>query len=114
MLKINYSFQIHLNIYIFTLFLFTIQINFSSCSTCKRDDLINDKTCFNDILRFNNKKYRAGHFVTYKNNDVIAEFSDDGWDNADGYARKFYGLKSNGRFYFPNDSPFKFISSNRG
>ena len=105
MLKINYSFQIHLNIYIFTLFLFTIQINFSSCSTCKKDDLINDKTCFNDILRFNNKKYRAGHFVTYKNKDVIIEFSDDGWDNADGYARKFYGLKSNGRFYFPNDSP---------
>ena len=105
MLKKYNHFQLYLDISIIILFIFISQINISQCSTCKKGDSISDKNCFNDILRFNNKKYRAGHFVTYKNKDLIVEFSDDGWDSKDGFARKFYGLKSNGRFYFENEIP---------
>ena len=35
---------------------------------------------------------------------MIVEFSDDGGDS-DGFSRIFYGLKKNGRYYFPNNSP---------
>ena len=104
----NITFLLHLNNFLVISFLLFInQINISFCSTCSKDNSIFYKTCFNDILIFNNKKYRAGHFVTYKNGDMIAEFSDDGplGDNAAGYARIFYGLKSNGRYYFPNETP---------
>ena len=80
-------------------------INFSKCSICSKKNKIFNKTCFNDVLRFDNKNYRAGHFITYKNGDMIEEFSDDGYLTTDGYARIFYGLKSNGRYYFPNENP---------
>ena len=101
--------NIFINIFNFKLFLFTfyilsLRINFSFCTGCTKDALISDTTCFNDIIKFDNKKYRAGHFVTYKNGDMIAEFSDDG-DSTDGFSRIFYGLKKDGRYYFPDNSP---------
>ena len=67
-------------------------ISSSHCSTCSSKNSIFYTTCFNDVLKFDNKNYRAGHFVTYKNGDMIAEFSDDN-DNSDGFSRLFYGLK---------------------
>ena len=96
-----------LNFFIFSFLIFSNIIIFSKCSTCAKDNSIYLKTCFNDVLLFNNKKYRAGHFVTYKNKDMIVEFSDDGGLGGanDGFSRIFYGLKSNGRYYFPNESP---------
>ena len=93
---------------LFITFLLIIQnINLSLCATCAKDTLISDTKCFNNVLKFDSKKYRAGHFVTYKNGDMIAEFSDDGalGDNTVGYSRIFYGLKENGRYYFPDESP---------
>ena len=84
---------------------FAYIISSSYCSSCSSRDSIFDTDCFNDVLKFDNKNYRAGHFVTYKNGDMIAEFSDDGTTSTDGYARKFYGLKGNGRFFFADDSP---------
>ena len=92
--------------YLISIFLVLINvINISFCSECTRGDSITDtKKCFNDVLTFNNFKYRAGHFVTYKNGDMIVEFSDDGGDD-DGFSRIFYGLKKDGRYYFPNNSP---------
>ena len=48
--------------------------------------------------------------MTYKNKDLIVEFSDDG-DSNEGYSRIFYGLKENGRHYFPNESPTREIEN---
>ena len=73
-------------------------INITFCSGCAKDTLITNVTCFNDLLKFD--KYRAGHFVTYKNGDMIAEFSDDGDGDEYGFLRIFYGLKQNGRYLF--------------
>ena len=87
-----------------TLYILANMENFSYCSQCSKDNAITNKACFNDVLTFNNKKYRAGHFVTYKNGDMIVEFSDDG-GSTDGFSRIFYGLKKDGRYYFPNNSP---------
>ena len=100
---LNYELKFH--IFITKILILVNIINFSYCSICSQKDKISNKTCFNDVLIFDNKKYRAGHFVTYKNGDMIAEFSDDGGSTTDGYARIFYGLKTNGRYYFPNENP---------
>ena len=92
------------NIFLLNFILITYLIPYSFCTGCSKNALITDETCFNNVLIFNNKKYRAGHFVTFQNKDMIVEFSDDG-DSTDGYSRIFYGLKANGRYYFPNESP---------
>ena len=96
------------NILIFSFFILNI-ITFSFCSTnCPNQVSIGTKTCFNDVLKFDSKQYRAGHFVTYKNGDMIVEFSDDVENDPNkeyGYSRIFYGLKENGRYFFQNDSP---------
>ena len=90
--------------FLFILIILILKINLSYSTGCTKNALITDTSCFNDVLIFNSKHYRAGHFVTYKNGDMIVEFSDDGGDS-DGFSRIFYGLKSNGRYYFPNNSP---------
>ena len=54
---------------------------------------------------FNNKNWRAGHSALNKDGDFILEFSRDS-EKGD---RLFYGLNSNGRYYFPNESPTKEI-----
>ena len=93
---------------IFILLVFIVNtINIIYCSdSCPTSVSIDTKTCFNDVLKFDSSKYRAGHFVTYKSKDMIVEFSDDDMsDQSYGYKRIFYGLKENGRYYFPNESP---------
>ena len=105
MMEINISSKLfHYELLLLTFVILITRINFSLSTGCVRDAAITDTTCFNDVLKFDSKKYRAGHFVTYKNGDMIAEFSDDGGDS-DGFARIFYGLKKDGRYYFPNNSP---------
>ena len=99
-----FSTLFHYKFFFFNLAIFIIQINISFNKKCAKNTLITNTTCFNDVLKFENKYYRAGHFVTYKNGDMIAEFSDDN-GSSDGFSRLFYGLKKNGRYYFPNNSP---------
>ena len=103
--KNNFIFLYNINILLNIFILFSILIKFSLCEACPENTSIKDKTCFNDVLLFNSKKYRAGHFVTYKNKDMIVEFSDDGAHPTDGFSRIFYGLKANGRYYFSDESP---------
>jgi hypothetical protein len=108
----RYFFNVHLKPrhFILSLYLISNIINILYCDGCYNNVLLTDTSCFNNVLIFNSKKYRAGHFVTYKNGDMIVEFSDDGNDaNKDGYARIFYGLKKNGRYFFPNESPTREI-----
>ena len=45
----------------------------------------------------NSKKYRAGPFAFNSNGDMIVEYSVDN-------SRLFYGLKSNGKYYFKDSS----------
>ena len=91
-------------LFLFNLVILSIIINISFSTGYTKNALITDTTCFNDVLKFDSKYYRAGHFVTYKNGDMIVEFSDDN-GNSDGFSRIFYGLKKDGRYYFPNNSP---------
>ena len=102
------SFIRGLNFIIYVLFIFSNLVILSICSSCSSPLSIDVTECFNDVLKFDSKQYRAGHFVTYKNKDMIVEFSDDVENDPNkeyGYSRLFYGLKENGRYYFPNESP---------
>ena len=83
-------------------------INFKSVltSNCKEDPKLSNENCFNDLLIFNNMNYRAGHSALSKAGVFILEFSRD----AESGARIFYGLNSNGRYYFPNEKPTKEIT----
>ena len=74
--------------------------NFTKCGV---NDDFNSKTCFNDIIKFNNKKYRAGQICTNKKNDLIIEYSDE----SPGNSRLFYSLKENGRGFFQNEEIIK-------
>ena len=99
----RYFFNVHLKPRHFLLYLYLISniINILYCDGCYNNVLLTDTSCFNNMLIFNSKKYRAGHFITYKNGDMIVEFSDDGNDaNKDGYARIFYGLKKMEDIFF--------------
>ena len=60
-IKNNFPFSLNPKAFILPFLLITYIINFVHSSTCSKDQLITDKTCFNDVLRFNNQKYRAGH-----------------------------------------------------
>ena len=56
--------------------------------------------CLNDILIFNNRNYSSGALSINNKGDLFLQlFSED-----DNY-RLFYGLRSNGRYYFTNESP---------
>ena len=75
-------------------------------SSCKTADNFNEPKCFNDIIKFSDKKYRAGHTLTKKDNTVVIMFSDD----SPGDSRLFYTLKENGRGFYENDEPIKVIT----
>ena len=90
-----------INIIILFLLLKTLKINCEDIE-CKRDASLFNTKCFNNILKFDNKRYRNGHFATNQKGDLIIEFSENGDNN---HFRLFYGLKSDGRYYFENESP---------
>ena len=95
--------------FIFILFYFLIIFSNPKTSlskTCKEGQYLSNTDCFTDVLIFNNMKCRAGHSALNKDGLFILEFSNDG-ETGD---RVFYGLKPNGRYYFPNESPTKLIT----
>ena len=69
---------------------------FTNCETCRSGLSITDTECFNEIiyLDIENKYYRAGHFSMNSKGDLIIEYSYLQY-------RLFFGLKKNGKFYFP-------------
>ena len=91
-----------INIIILFLLLKSLKINCEDIECKKNNSLFNTK-CFNNILKFDNKRYRNGHFATNQKGDLIIEFSENG--GGKDYFRLFYGLKSDGRYYFKNESP---------
>ena len=86
--------------------LFLAQLKSFLLSNCKKEDDFNSKTCFNDIIKLDNKKYRAGQLCTNEKDDLIVEYS----DISPGNSRLFYALKENGRGFFLNGSPIKEIT----
>ena len=54
-------------------------------------------SCECSIIVFDSRDYRSGHFAFNSNGDMIVEYSKDN-------NRLFYGLKSNGKYYFKDDS----------
>ncbi len=78
------------------IFLFYILI-IINCQTCSKEDSITNTDCFNEVLyiNFDNRFYRAGHFATNKNGDMIIEYSYETF-------RLFFGLTKDGKFYFQN------------
>ena len=86
--------------------LFIMQINICNLaflSSCPKSSSLNNNTCFNDIIKINKKKYRAGYILTNKYNETFIEYSDD----SPGDTRLFYSLKENGRGYYFNDTVTK-------
>ena len=81
--------QKHLFI-LFTIFLLNIQISFQITHPCKDNYVLNNKTCYNDVIIFDHDRFRAGHASTNKNGDTIFEFS---VDSNPGAKRLFMVLK---------------------
>lgn len=61
--------------------------------------------CNSSIIIFDSRQYRAGHFAFKSNGDMIIEYSYNQY-------RLFYGLKSNGKYFFNNDKAIKEIEIN--
>ena len=88
-------------------FLFLICItltNFQTIKskTCKESTSLTETDCFNNIIQINkddSRHYRAGHFATNKNGDLIIEYSGDGPSDY----RLFYAFRKNGRGYFDDN-----------
>jgi len=89
----------------FILLILFINIKLFLSASCKKNDKISNKECFNDILIFNKTTYRAGHSAQNKKGDFILQFSKDSEEGN----RLFYGLNKYGRNYFSNESPTKEI-----
>ena len=89
-----------INIILIFLLLKLLKINCEDIE-CKKNHSLFYTKCFNNLLLFNNRKYRSGHFASNKNGDLIIEFSGENNDNY----RLFYGLKYDGRYYFENEQP---------
>ena len=68
--------------------------------------LLTNKNCYNDVITFNDDKWRSGHAVTNKYGDLIVEFS---LNPGESFKRLFYGLNKYGRYYFPGEKALKQI-----
>ena len=78
-------------------FILLTQLSISICnSICSSGTSLEDPACFNNVIKFNHSNYRAGHFASKKNSDLVREYSGD-----PPYTKRlFYGLKKNGRGLF--------------
>ena len=93
--------------FFFILILMLTQIKICYSSSCIVHDNFNTESCFNDIIKINNKQYRAGQIQVNNNNDLIIEF----FDNKSPYdSRLFFSQKENGRGFYPNEEIRKEIT----
>ena len=91
--------------FLFILLILSIVIKLSLSTSCKKNDKISNKDCFNNILIFNQTTFRAGHSAQNQRGDFILQFSKDSEEGN----RLFYGLNKYGRNFFPNENPTKEI-----
>ena len=96
------------NLSLLFIVIFLAELKLFNFTTCKSKDDFNSKTCFNDIIKFNNKKYTNGYICTNNKNILAIEYSDESTGNS----RLFYSLKENGRGFFQNEKSIKEIDLN--
>ena len=61
---------------IFLSFIFLTQLSLYLCgSSCSSGTFLSDSSCFNNIINLNHLNYRAGHFASKKNGDLVVEYS---------------------------------------
>ena len=89
--------------YYFFLFI-NFQILEGDIEACKQNSDLGNLKCFNNIIKFEGGKYRAGRFVTTKNGELIIEYSED---STPGGGRLFYRLTKEGRGYYEDDNPIR-------
>ena len=88
------------------IFYFFINLKFLKCDydSCKTNKDFGNNNCFNNIIKFEGNKYRAGRFETTKDGGLIIEYSEDALP---GGGRLFYRLTKEGRGYYDNDNPIR-------
>ena len=97
-----------LTIKVKTFIFYVVLITFIKSQTCNSDGSINNINCFTDIKIFenDNKYYRAGHFASNKNGDMVIEYSYLQY-------RLFFGLKNDGKYLYPEETKeIEIINSN--
>ena len=97
------------------LFIITLIIQIKSESfyipnICKYNKSYLNTSCFNDKIELHDN-FHAGQFETFKDGSLIIEYSEYSGNSNDNNKRLFYGIKKNGRYYFPNKSPFKYLET---
>ena len=96
----------HIYLFIIILIIKIKSTSFYIQGVCEYNKSYLNTSCFNDKIEMP-ENFRAGHFETFKDGSLIIEYSEDN-SNSNQYEKKlFYGLKKNGRYYFPDESPFK-------
>lgn len=86
-----------ISLIIFLLYLIPNPIFSGACDNIY--DLSNTN-CYNDVIKFDHDKFRAGHSCTNNQKNVIVEFS---LNPGESNLRLLYGLKENGRYYFQGE-----------
>ena len=96
------SFSSHF--YLFIILFISTSIISSVNLDCPKGIVINDQSCFNDLITIK-KNFRAGNFAINKNGDMIIEYSND--KDSKRNIRLFYGIKKNGRYFFPEEEAYR-------
>ena len=96
------------NIWILILY-FLINFKILKCDyeSCKSNRDFGNINCFNNIIKFEGNKYRAGRFETTKDGGLIIEYSEDA---EPGGGRLFYRLTKDGRGYYDDDNPIRIFN----
>ena len=81
-----------------------VQCDFNDCISNRT---LGNQDCFNNIIKIEGFKYRAGRFVTTKKGELIIKYSQD---YQSGGHRLFYHLTQDGRGYYENNNPIKEIN----
>ena len=80
--------------------------NIDSCFEEEEKLFLNNTICFNNILKFDQKKYQLNNFAKNENDDILIQFSEYKKDDKLSSSRLFYGLSKDGRYFFSNKSSY--------
>ena len=103
----------NINFYILFVFLSFLKYTFTQYGTPQlvydsnfEEKDINDKECFNNILRFNQRNYLLNNIGLNKNGDFLIQYNEYIDYEALNSSRFVYGLTKDGQYFFPNNSSF--------